>query len=191
MQASRKTRYPEDFGWNLQSLVTNILTHIRDRHTEKFVQRANRSIAEFVKVRDSLVFLFPQLISLTKFFAGFYKTTIALSPPPLPPYTTRAAAANFSKTILYILFCVYKPYCLSLSAVFVQLHGSWCGIQDSGSLPWCLQCQREHSKSLKVCAHPLVTAALTSFTAPVQIEAWVHTNRVWSWTLCTPQSALS
>jgi len=33
-QASRKTRYPEDFGWNLQSLVTILLSHIRDRHND-------------------------------------------------------------------------------------------------------------------------------------------------------------
>ena len=50
LQASRKSRYPEDFGWNLQSLVTNLLTHIRERHTEETVRKANRNIAEFVKV---------------------------------------------------------------------------------------------------------------------------------------------
>lgn len=32
-QVSRKTRYPEDFGWNLQNMVTIILTHIREKHT--------------------------------------------------------------------------------------------------------------------------------------------------------------
>ena len=34
LQASRKTRYPEDFGWNLQSFVTVLLTHIRERHSD-------------------------------------------------------------------------------------------------------------------------------------------------------------
>ena len=34
VQASRKTRYPEDFGWNLQSFVTVLLTHIRERHSD-------------------------------------------------------------------------------------------------------------------------------------------------------------
>ena len=84
MQASRKTRYPEDFGWNLQSLVTNILTHIRDRHTEKFVQRANRSIAEFVKVRDSLVFLFPRY--KPHIFCWFLQDNHCTVPPPSPIY---------------------------------------------------------------------------------------------------------
>ena len=34
LQASRKTRYPEDFGWNLQSFVTVLLTHIREKHSD-------------------------------------------------------------------------------------------------------------------------------------------------------------
>ena len=33
LQSSRKTRYPEDFGWNLQNMVTIILAHIRESHT--------------------------------------------------------------------------------------------------------------------------------------------------------------
>ena len=33
-QASRKSRYPEDFGWNLQSLITTLLSHIMDNHND-------------------------------------------------------------------------------------------------------------------------------------------------------------
>ncbi len=55
MQASRKTRYPEDIGWNLQNLVTTVLTHIRERPMEECVRRANKNIALFVKVGSSLI----------------------------------------------------------------------------------------------------------------------------------------
>ena len=32
LQASRKNRYAEDFGWNLRNLVAIILEYIRQRH---------------------------------------------------------------------------------------------------------------------------------------------------------------
>lgn len=34
-KVSRKIRYPEEYGWNLQNMVTILLTHIRERHTEQ------------------------------------------------------------------------------------------------------------------------------------------------------------
>ena len=38
VQSSRKNRYPEDFGWNLQSLVASLLESIRRRHGDPAVK---------------------------------------------------------------------------------------------------------------------------------------------------------
>ncbi|KAL5475482.1 hypothetical protein EMCRGX_G025301 [Ephydatia muelleri] len=46
---SRKTRYPEDFGWNIRSLVDTLLYYIRERCDEPAAKDANHSLADFVK----------------------------------------------------------------------------------------------------------------------------------------------
>ena len=50
LTSSRKTRYPEDFGWNVTTVVESILTHIRKRHSDLSAKKANRSLADFVRV---------------------------------------------------------------------------------------------------------------------------------------------
>lgn len=47
--ASRKNRYPEDFGWNLQSLISQLLPLIVESRVHPTGSRANIGLATFIK----------------------------------------------------------------------------------------------------------------------------------------------